>query len=147
VAGRVEEQEGGGTGGLDDDLDEPTPVVPRRLYRCLPCLGTGRLRLLGVELYETRRPCPYCRGAGTRIMVVRAVSPEDDMKFADLGRCTGAFRPGRRAPFGRVVCAGCGGRFSPLPGLRVPNHVAQRPPTGEKPIPKDAPSTKDDPSK
>jgi hypothetical protein len=140
VAGRVDEE-------VEEDLDEPTPVVPRRLFRCVPCLGTGRLRLLGVELYETRRPCPYCRGAGTRILPTAAVPAQkevvvsDDMKFVDLGRCKGAFRAGRRAPFGRVVCAGCGGRFTPLPGLRVPNHVAQRPPS------KDSPPTKGDPSK
>jgi hypothetical protein len=49
------------------------------------------------------------------------------MTTEDLGRCKGAFHPGRRAAFGRVVCAECGGRFRPLPGLRVPNHIAQRP--------------------
>lgn len=125
-----------------DDVEEPTPVVERRLIRCIPCLGTGRLRLLGVELYETRRPCPYCRGAGTRIIGLRAereVVVSDDMKFADLGRCQGAFRAGRRAAFGRVVCTGCGGHFKPLPGLRVPNHIAQRPPTGPRPIKDDPP--------
>src|SRR3954462_4993757 len=107
----------GGRG--EDDDDTPTPVVARRLMRCLPCLGTGRLRLLGVELYETRRPCPYCRGAGTRIVLLRAereVSSRDGMTFAELGRCQGSFRPGRRAPFGRVVCSVCGARFRPMSG-------------------------------
>jgi len=51
---------------------------------------------------------------------------KDAMKVADLGRCKGAFREGRRAAFGRVVCLACGGRFRPLPGMRVPNHIAQR---------------------
>jgi hypothetical protein len=50
------------------------------------------------------------------------------MKVADVGRCKGAFHPGRRAAFGRVACAVCGGRFRPLPGLRVPNHISVRPP-------------------
>jgi hypothetical protein len=50
------------------------------------------------------------------------------MKVADLGRCKGSFHPGRRAAFGRVACPECGGRFRPLPGLRVPNHVAVREP-------------------
>jgi hypothetical protein len=56
--------------GRDEgEEDETTPVVARRIVRCVPCLGTGRLRLSGVELYETRRPCPYCRGSGSRIIV------------------------------------------------------------------------------
>jgi hypothetical protein len=53
------------------------------------------------------------------------------MKVADLGRCKGVFRTGRRAAFGRVACPECGGRFRPLPGMRVPNHVAQRAPKGD----------------
>jgi hypothetical protein len=132
-----------------DEGDEPTPVVPRRLIRCVPCLGTGRLRLLGVELYETRRPCPYCRGAGTRIIAVRAereVVVSDEMKFADLGRCAGAFRVGKRAPFGRVICSGCGGHFKAMTGLRVPNHIAQRPPKADPPK-ADPPTPKADPQK
>ena len=52
----------------------------------------------------------------------------DEMKVEDMGRCKGAFRAGRRAAFGRVACLECGGRFRPLPGMRVPNHVSQRPP-------------------
>jgi hypothetical protein len=103
----------------------------------MPCLGTGRLRLLGVELYETHRPCPYCRGAGTR-WVVRGPKENnlaDEMKFIDVGRCKGAFFPGKRAPFGRVICSVCRGRFKPLQGLRVPNHVAEKtpPPRGGPP--------------
>ena len=58
----------------------------------------------------------------------------DEMKVAETGRCKGAFRAGRRAAFGRVACPECGGRFRPLPGLRVPNHVSAR-----KPVPPDAP--------
>ncbi len=54
------------------------------------------------------------------------------MKPDDLGRCKGAFHAGRRAAFGRVVCSECGGRFRPLPGLRVPNHIAQRPPVADQ---------------
>jgi hypothetical protein len=27
-----------------------------------------------------------------------------------------------------VACPECGGRFRPLAGMRVPNHVSQRPP-------------------
>jgi hypothetical protein len=119
----------------DDGGDETTPVMAERNFsRCLPCLGTGRLRLLGVELYETRRPCPYCKGAGTRIVVMRAqkeIIVADEMKFVEMGRCKGAFHLGKRAPFGRVVCPVCAGRFRPLQGLRVPNHVA--PKTAKKP--------------
>src|SRR4051794_26232131 len=76
--------------GVDYDDDEPTVVAQRGLMRCLPCLGTGRLRLLGnelYELYETRRPCPYCRGAGARIVALRRLGEhpmESDMKFVDL---------------------------------------------------------------
>jgi hypothetical protein len=86
--------------------------------------------LLGIELYETRRPCPYCKGAGTRIVVTRAqkeIVVADEMKFVEMGRCKGAFHLGKRAPFGRVVCSVCGGRFRPLQGLRVPNHVSPKP--------------------
>jgi hypothetical protein len=49
------------------------------------------------------------------------------MKGESLGRCAGTFRAGRRASFGRVVCSVCGARLAPLPGSRVPNHVAARP--------------------
>src|SRR3954453_19223981 len=100
------------SGGFDD-ADEPydadagdetTPVMAQRhFWRCLPCLGTGRMRLLGIELYETHRPCPYCKGAGTRLVVWRAqaeVVVADEMKFMDMGRCKGAFHLGKRAPFG-----------------------------------------------
>ena len=55
------------------------------------------------------------------------------MKPASLGRCPGAFHPGRAASFGRVVCSACGARLRPLPGLRVPNHIAARPPKGGAP--------------
>src|SRR5262249_61162048 len=122
-------------GGFDD-ANEPyggelredaTPVMAeRRFTRCLPCLGTGRLRLLGIELYETHRPCPYCKGAGERILVVRArkeVVVADEMKFVEVGRCKGAFHLGKRAPVGRVACSVCGGRVRPVPGLRVPDPV------------------------
>jgi hypothetical protein len=57
---------------------------------------------------------------------VLVADEKDAMKVADLGRCKGAFREGRRAAFGRVACLACGGRFRPLPGMRVPNHIAQR---------------------
>jgi hypothetical protein len=126
------------SGGVEDSdepygagaADEPTPVMAeRRFSRCLPCLGTGRLRLLGIELYETHRPCPYCKGAGSRIVVWRAqaeVVVADEMKSADVGRCKGAFHLGKRAAFGRVACTVCGGRFRPVQGLRVPNHVAPK---------------------
>jgi len=118
---------------LDQDDDEPTPVSERGFMRCLPCLGTGRLRLLGAELYElyeTRRPCPYCKGAGTRLVALRRLGEHlmaDDMKFADLGRCKGSFKLGRKAAFGRVACSVCGGRYKPVQGLRVPQHVAPKP--------------------
>lgn len=131
--------------GFDDDDEDPpfgseetTPIAERSLMRCLPCLGTGRLRLLGVELYETLRPCPYCKGLGSRIVLLRGkreVFVADEMKFAQLGRCKGAFRAGTRAPFGRVVCPECGARLRPLPGLRMPNHKAARggpPPASRK---------------
>lgn len=121
----------------DGGVDETTPVMAQRNFsRCLPCLGTGRMRLLGVELYETHRPCPYCKGAGTRIVITRAqkeVAVADEMKFVEMGRCKGAFHLGKRAPFGRVVCSVCGGRFRPLQGLRLPNHVSAKPPKGGPP--------------
>ncbi len=60
-----------------------------------------------------------------------------DMTFADTGRCKGAFHAGRRAAFGRVACLVCGGRFRPLPGLRVPNHISARAPA--KPTKDDRP--------
>jgi hypothetical protein len=55
------------------------------------------------------------------------VSVTDEMEFADLGRCKGVFHPGLRGAFGRIVCPVCGARLRPLPGQRVPNHVAARP--------------------
>lgn len=55
----------------------------------------------------------------------------DEMKFIDVGRCKGAFFPGARAPFGRVICSVCRGRFKPLQGLRVPNHVAAKAPSSK----------------
>jgi hypothetical protein len=120
--------------GFDDEGDEPTDVCAERvLVRCLPCLGSGAIRLLDARRFEAGRRCPVCRGAGLHIVVVRSGRARSeaeeafDMKTEDLGRCKGAFHPGRRAAFGRVVCAECGGRFRPLPGLRVPNHIAQRP--------------------
>jgi tRNA(Arg) A34 adenosine deaminase TadA len=115
-------------------------MAERRFTRCLPCLGTGRMRLLGIELYETHRPCPYCKGAGERVVFWRAhkeVVVADEMKFVDMGRCKGAFHLGKRAPFGRVVCSVCGGRFRPVQGLRVPNHVSAK--MGPKTPPKDGP--------
>jgi hypothetical protein len=119
---------------LDDDDDDPTDVCAERVVvRCTPCLGSGALRLLGALRVEIPWRCPVCRGAGLQIVLMRgtrAVSVAEEraaMKPDDLGRCKGAFHPGRRAAFGRVVCSECGGRFRPLPGLRVPNHIAQRP--------------------
>ena len=105
----------------------------RAVARCLPCLGQGTIRVIitGRETgHETLRPCPLCRGLGTRIMVLRGaveVFVADEIEVADLGRCKGAFHPGRRAAFGRVACPVCGGRFKPMAGLRVPNHISVRP--------------------
>jgi hypothetical protein len=116
--------------GGDDDDDEETPVAERALMRCLPCLGEGQIRLVDA-LRESIRPCPLCRGMGLRIILLRGereVFVSDEMKVAEVGRCKGAFRAGKRAAFGRVACLECGGRFRPLPGLRVPNHVSQRGP-------------------
>jgi hypothetical protein len=124
--------EGGDDGGAFGE-DETTLVAERLVVRCLPCRGAGTLRILDA-LRETIRPCPVCRGAGVSIILVRgqrevSVADEKDaMKVADLGRCKGAFRAGRPAAFGRVACLECGGRFRPLAGMRLPNHVAQRPP-------------------
>jgi len=133
-----------GKGGFFDDGDdgaplgdreEATPVAQRLLMRCLPCLGEGRVRVLDAAR-ETIRPCPVCRGVGMRIILFRgqrevSVAEEKEaMKVADLGRCKGAFRAGRRAAFGRVACLECG-RFRPLPGMRVPNHIAQRAPKAD----------------
>ena len=114
--------------------EEDTPVAAERaLMRCLPCLGLGQIRIVRAvdALREHIRPCPLCRGAGLRIILFRGnreVFVSDEMKVEDMGRCKGAFRAGRRAAFGRVACLECGGRFRPLPGMRVPNHVSQRPP-------------------
>jgi hypothetical protein len=41
-----------------------------------------------------------------------------------MRRCKGSLHPGRRAPFGRVVCPLCLARLRPLAGGRVPNHKA-----------------------
>lgn len=116
--------------GVFDEAEEPTPACAERVVaRCLPCLGLGRIRLV-VGFLETRWPCPVCRGAGVAIIRLRAgreAFVADEMVVADTGRCRGAFRTGRRAPFGRVVCPECGARFRPLPGQRVPNHVSERP--------------------
>ena len=71
-----------------------------------------------------------CKGTGLRIVIIQAgreIVAADQMKHESLGRCPGAFHPGRRASFGRVVCSSCGVRLHPLAGLRVPNHVAARP--------------------
>jgi hypothetical protein len=57
---------------------------------------------------------------------------KDEPKGDELGRCPGALRAGRRAPFGRVACLDCGGRFRPLAGLRVPNHISVREPTNNR---------------
>jgi hypothetical protein len=117
---------------LDDD--DPTDVCAERVVvRCVPCRGSGALRVVGDPRVGIPWRCPVCRGAGLQIVVMRgsrAVSVAEEraaMKPDDLGRCKGAFHPGRRAAFGRVVCSECGGRFRPLPGLRLPNHIAQRP--------------------
>ena len=126
-------------GRFDDDderasyreREEETPVAAERaLMRCLPCLGQGEIRIVDA-LRERIGPCPLCRGVGLRIILFRGnreVFVSDEMKVEDMGRCKGAFRAGRRAAFGRVACLECGGRFRPLPGMRVPNHVSQRPP-------------------
>jgi hypothetical protein len=111
------------------EAEEPTPTCAERVVaRCLPCLGLGRIRLVE-GLLETRRQCPVCRGAGVAIIRLRdgrEAFVADEMVVADTGRCRGAFRTGRRAPFGRVVCPECRARFRPLPGQRVPNHVSER---------------------
>lgn len=138
--------EGYSDGDDDDDEDsfaepdETTPVCAQRaIVSCLPCRGGGAIAVLTVAVLTGRREtiwlCPVCRGAGTRIILLRrgrevALADEKDaMNSVDLGRCKGAFRAGRRAAFGRVACLACGGRFRPLPGLRVPNHIAQRKPS------------------
>jgi hypothetical protein len=119
------------------ESEETTLVAQRVLARCLPCLGQGTIRILDA-LRETIRRCPVCRGAGMSIILLRGqressvADEKDDMKPADLGRCPGAFRAGRRAPFGRVACLDCGGRFRPLAGLRVPNHISVREPTNNR---------------
>jgi hypothetical protein len=82
------------------------------------------------------RRCLVCRGVGVRIMALREgreVLVADEVKVAKPGRCEGTFRAGRRAAFGRVACTVCGGRFRPLPGQRVPNHISQRPPVKADP--------------
>jgi hypothetical protein len=123
-----------GARGFHDDGDDVTDVCGERVVtRCVPCLGSGAIRVFAARGVDVLWRCPVCRGAGLHIVVLRAararsVAEENgDMKPDDLGRCKGAFHPGRRAAFGRVVCSECGGRFRPLPGLRVPNHIAQRP--------------------
>jgi hypothetical protein len=63
---------------------------------------------------------------------VSVAEEKEALKDADLGRCPGAFRAGRRAPFGRVACLECGGRFRPLAGMRVPNHISVREPTNNR---------------
>jgi hypothetical protein len=115
--------------GYDDE--ETTPVFAERgVSTCMPCVGRGAIYLADGRR-ERMRPCPVCRGAGVRVIMFRGgkeVFVADEMKVADLGRCRGSFHTGRRAAFGRVACGVCGGRFRPLQGLRVPNHVAVRDP-------------------
>jgi hypothetical protein len=117
--------------------EETTLVAERVLARCLPCLGQGAITLLDA-VRETIRPCPVCRGTGMSIILFRGqrevtvAEEKEAMKAEDLGRCPGAFRAGRRAPFGRVACLECGGRFRPLPGLRLPNHISVREPTNNR---------------
>jgi hypothetical protein len=65
----------------------------------------------------------------------REVLVTDGVKDAEPKQCKGTFHAGRRAAFGRVVCLVCGGRFRPLPGQRVPNHISQRPPVKADPPP------------
>ena len=108
--------------------EEETPIAERVFARCLPCLGQGQIRVVDA-LREQIRPCPLCRGAGMRIILFRGnreVFVSDEMKVEDMGRCKGAFRAGRRAAFGRVACLECGGRFRPLPGLRVLEQTKDR---------------------
>jgi hypothetical protein len=130
------DESGSGESGGRDLLweEETTPLCAERvLMRCLPCLGRGAIRLLD-GLRETLRRCPACKGNGMRIALLRdgretsVAEVDDEMKIADAGRCKGTFLTGRRAAFGRVACTVCGGRFRPLPGQRVPNHISQRPP-------------------
>jgi hypothetical protein len=131
------DRDGDGEDGSFFEDEETTLVAQRVLARCLPCLGQGSIHLVDAAR-ETIRTCPVCRGAGMSIILMRgqrevSVADEKDaMKVADLGRCPGAFRPGRRAPFGRVACPDCGGRFRPLAGMRVPNHISVREPTNNR---------------
>jgi hypothetical protein len=133
VSDRIEGANGRARGFCDDGEETTDVCAERVVARCVPCLGSGTIRVLGARHVDVPWRCPICRGAGLHIVVLRAgrarsVAEEiADMKPDDLGRCKGAFHPGRRAAFGRVVCSECGGRFRPLPGLRVPNHIAQRP--------------------
>jgi len=121
--------------GDGDEGEETTPVCAERVITaCLPCLGRGAVRLVDGRHPGDERQirCPFCRGAGKRIVLLRGgreVSAAEEraaMKVADTGRCPGSFRAGRSAAFGRVGCPACGARLRPLPGLRVPNHVAER---------------------
>ena len=133
-------------GGCEEDEpfggpEESTDVCAERVVlRCLPCAGRGVIRVLarGRETMVFGRPCPACRGAGVRFMRPageREVFVADGVKDTELRQCKGTFHPGRRAAFGRVACTVCGGRFRPLPGQRVPNHISQRPPVKADPPP------------
>jgi hypothetical protein len=51
-----------------DDIEEPTDVGPQAivLQLCVPCSGTGSLRMSFERSVVTMRPCVACGGAGTR---------------------------------------------------------------------------------
>lgn len=51
------------TDKITDDVEERTPVsTERHLERCLPCLGTGRIQVVGRDARPRR--CTWCRGHG-----------------------------------------------------------------------------------
>jgi hypothetical protein len=50
--------------------EEPTPVMrDRTIVRCTPCLGSGRIHLVGGRLDGgARRTCPGCKGLGCQML-------------------------------------------------------------------------------
>ena len=140
-------------GGSDDDdetralgrlpeAEDPTPTTlpgaVRTFTWCMPCVGRGTIRVLAGSqgLRETLRTCPvWYRGTGNRIMPRSEASGKSPWRKNVRRDAKGrGHRPVQRrvsrrttrTAFGRVVCSVCGGRFRPLSGLRVPNHVSQR---------------------